>query len=105
VGTLVLVVPSSDRENKRSSCNEQLDRSCERMRRAKEDHGDREHAQGEPAVPEDRNPVHGGCHGLPVRTAPSTDDGRQPQQKGDRDFDEQHDQAYAATCEPVGSRV
>jgi hypothetical protein len=100
VGTLVLAVPSSDREEQRNSCHEQLDRSCARMCRVQEDHGDHENGQCEPAEPEDRNPVHRWCHGLLVPSAPSTDDRRQPQQKSDRDFDEQHDQAYAATLEP-----
>ncbi|MBB4710263.1 hypothetical protein [Streptomyces luteogriseus] len=48
MGTLVLVVPSDDREEQRNGCQEQLGRTCERMRRAQEDHG--YHEDGSPAI-------------------------------------------------------
>ena len=51
------------------------------------------------------DPVHCGCPALLLWAAPSAEAQRQPQQDGDRDFDEQHDQADAATLEPVASRV
>ena len=100
LSTLVRAAPDSDREKQCNGRHKQLDRSCERMPREQEHHGDHEHTQSEPAEPEDRNPVHRRRHALPVRTAPSTKDRCQPEQKGDRDLDEQNDQTDAPPANP-----